>query len=297
MSSPAIRTSVAVGGAVVTYLPDGYALLNPAVVFAPGTNVDWASHSEDLDAYGRVLISMGSFLIESEGKRILVDLANGDIAFEIPDVVKGRGGQLLDSLAAAGLRPEDVDIVVFSHLHPDHVGWTSTGGELTFPNARHLVSDLEWAFWTGAEGGGPNAPDAQTVIEPLKQKVELISDGAVIAPGVTVQATPGHTPGHLSVVVTDPAGVLPGRVLILSDVVHWAGQLVECDVVFGADADAAQARATRDTILGESADRDTIIAAGHFSDQVFGKIRTTDSGLSWVTLAGSSVGADRVSGR
>jgi len=84
---------------VVTYLPDGYALLNPAVVFAPGTNVDWASHSEDLDAYGRVLISMGSFLIESEAVGAFIRAALDD---EGGAGDEGPGGETSLSEAGSG---------------------------------------------------------------------------------------------------------------------------------------------------------------------------------------------------
>ena len=197
-------------------------------------------------------------------------------------MVHARSGQLLDSLAAVGLRPEDIDTVVFSHLHPDHVGWISIGGTLTFPRARHLVSRNEWEFWTGPDNpGGTNGPDVDTVLSPLKDRVELIEDGDTIAPGVTVRATPGHTPGHVSLIVTDPAGVQPGQIAILGDILHWHGQFVERDVAFVADVDVDLAKATRDELLNEYADSATIVAAGHFSDDVFGRISSTPSGLTW----------------
>jgi glyoxylase-like metal-dependent hydrolase (beta-lactamase superfamily II) len=288
MSIPAVRSRVTIGNTTVTYLPDGYTLVNPAVMFSQGAP-DWANHSDHLDVHGRLMLSGGSFLIESDGRRILFDLGSGDTNVDIPDVAQSRNGQLLDSLAGAGLRPEDVDTVVFSHLHLDHVGWTSTGGRLTFPRARHLVSAAEWEFWTGPDNpGGVSGPDVDTVLNPLQGRIEFVEDGDAVAPGVIVRATPGHTPGHVSLIVVDPVGVQPGRVAILGDVLHWSGQLVERDVVFAADADPGLAKGSREKLLEEYVDSDTIVAAGHFAEHVFGRLTNTSSGLTWTPIASSA---------
>ena len=216
MTVPARRTRVDVGAASVTYLPDGSGVFDPAVVFPANRGDAWTQESGLLDADGRLTMSFGAFLDRTGSRRILVDLAMGPADFAVPGLGQIRGGTLLSSLADEGLAPSDVDTVVFTHLHPDHVGWTTTrvsdpnnatgqvGTALTFPAARHLVGRQEWAHWSG--GSQPGGPDPTAVVAPLSGVIELVDDGTMVGPGVHVRAAPGHTPGHLCVVVTDPAG-------------------------------------------------------------------------------------------
>src|SRR2546430_11091180 len=111
----------------------------------------------------------------SRTPRILVDLAMGPVDFAIPGLGRVRGGDLLSSLAEEGLTPSDIDTVVFTHLHPDHVGWTTggagdptgaaagpVGAGLTFARARHLVGGQEGAAWV--DGGWPRRPGPAKVV-------------------------------------------------------------------------------------------------------------------------------------
>lgn len=85
----------------------------------------WAAHAEFLGAEGRFPVSIGSFLVRTADRAILVDLGLGAVDFAVPELATFRGGRLLDSLAAEGLTPDEIDTVFFTHLHHDHVGWTS----------------------------------------------------------------------------------------------------------------------------------------------------------------------------
>jgi hypothetical protein len=146
--------------------------------------------------------------------------------------------------------------------------WSVTG--LTFPDARHLVSAAEWHHWDGtSELVGP---DPTAVQAPLADQLRFVDDGEDIAPGVQVRATPGHTPGHLSLVVTDPAGRTEQRVVILGDVMHCQVQVVESEWSFRFDVDPAQGVATRQQLLKEIEDGHTILAGGHFAGTVFGRV-------------------------
>ena len=126
MAVPARRSRVDVGAASVTYLPDGSGVFDPAVVFPPSRGRGWAQESGFLDADGRLTMSFGAFLIRTGSRCMLVDLAMGPADFAIPELGRVRGGELLSSLADEGLAPTDIDTVVFTHLHPDHVGWTTS---------------------------------------------------------------------------------------------------------------------------------------------------------------------------
>lgn len=110
----------------------------------------WAAHRELFDENGKLVFSLGGFLVETGEQKVIVDLGFGDATVPIPpmDGVY-RGGRFLDSLRQTGVKPTDVNVVFFTHLHFDHVGWTVQDGSLTFPNARYLAGQGEWDFWCG----------------------------------------------------------------------------------------------------------------------------------------------------
>lgn len=282
MADASKRARVSLGATTVTYLPDGEGHMDSAFIYPDSVPDGWAPYAQFLDADGRFPVSIGAFLVQSPGRNILIDLGLGIVDFEVPGVASFRGGQLLESLRAEGLSPGDVDTVFFTHLHHDHVGWVSdvapapdfpAGAQvsgLTFVNARYLVAEAEWRHWIG-HGTFPG-PDARAVQEPLAERIEFVGDGAVIAPGVQVMATPGHTPGHSSLLVTDPAGADPRRLVVLGDVMHCQVQVVESGWSFVFDADADQAIRTREQLLKELEDPDTLLAGGHFADHVFGRV-------------------------
>lgn len=256
----------------------------------------WATHDALLDERGWFPVSIGSFLIRAADRVVLVDLGLGAVDFVLPDVAEFRGGGLPAALAAEGLSPGDVDTVVYTHLHHDHVGWTTdvapapnapTGRAvtgLTFPSARHLVSEAEWAHWRGtAELVGP---DPVAVQAPLSGVIRFAGDGDVVAPGVRLLATPGHTPGHTSLEVTDPGGDDPRRVIILGDVMHCQVQVTESRWSFAFDVDPDQGVATREQLLKELEDDRTILAGGHFAGQVFGRVLAPALLRAWAGGAG-----------
>jgi glyoxylase-like metal-dependent hydrolase (beta-lactamase superfamily II) len=294
MVSAAPRAQVRIGATTVTYLPDGEGWLHPGAVFPASRPDGWDAHAEFLDAEGRFPVSIGSFLIATGDRRILVDLGLGAVDFAVPGLAAFRAGRLLDSLAAEGLTPRDVDTVVYTHLHHDHVGWTTdvapapgTGPEppvtgLTFPGAEHLVTRAEWEHWAGSdELVGPHPAAVQA---PLAGRIGVIADGETIAPGVTVLATPGHTPGHASLVVTDPAGTDRARLVILGDVMHCQVQVVHSEWSFLFDTDPDLAAATREKLLGELEDPETLLAGGHFAGQVFGRVLPPVARRAWRRL-------------
>ncbi|MFJ3307491.1 MBL fold metallo-hydrolase [Streptomyces sp. NPDC086549] len=291
MPQPATRSRITIGETTITYLPDGFGAHNPDVLF-PG--VDWTTRPGYLEE-GQLLLSFGSFLIRARGRNILVDLAVGEIDVDVPGVARLKGGSLLRNLAAEGLSTGDIDTVVYTHLHLDHVGWTSdvaplpngpatdSPTSLTFAGARHLMSEDEWQYWstrTATMGG----PDAEAVLKPLASVVEFVGSGETIAPGVTVEATPGHTPGHLAIVVRDPAGVSTESACIVGDILHSPAQVGDPDLVFSSDIAPDQARAVRDQVLQRP---DTVIAAGHFTDDVFGRVTSVGDTHMWTPVDGS----------
>lgn len=292
MVEPASRAQVRLGDTSVTFIPDGHALLDPTVFFPASAPDGWSTHAAYLRADGRFPVSIGSFLIRTADRVILVDLGLGAVDFSVPALgATFVGGGLIEALAVEGIDPSDVDTVVYTHLHHDHVGWTSdvapapnadTGHGvhgLTFGNARHLVSEAEWRHWSGtAEIVGP---DPAAVQAPLVDRIEFVSDGEAIAPGVRILATPGHTPGHSSLVVTDPTGTDDRRLIVLGDVMHCPVQVTESAWAFVFDVDPEQGVRTREHLLKELEDDQTLVAGGHFAGHVFGRVRPPVARRVW----------------
>ncbi|UOZ03450.1 MBL fold metallo-hydrolase [Amycolatopsis sp. WQ 127309] len=281
-SAPARRAQITLGATTVTYLPDGFAELDPAKLFPAA---DWTAHPGHVDN-GKLVLSLGSFLIRTAGRNILVDLGAGAVDLDHPTLGRLKSGALLEHLAGEGLSRDDVDTVVYTHLHRDHIGWTTgvspfagtparnAANALTFHRAQHLLSEAEWRHWT--EDPEPGGPSPELILGPLKAAIRFVDDGETIAPGVRVLATPGHTPGHLAIAVEDPSGQATESVLIVGDVLHSAAQISDSGMTFATDVDPARARTARDRVLARP---DTVLAAGHFTGTVFGNV--VGDGHTW----------------
>jgi glyoxylase-like metal-dependent hydrolase (beta-lactamase superfamily II) len=142
--------------------------------------------------------------------RVMVDTGAGDLGAHAADVFPGLDhstsvtGPLPENLRAAGIGPSEIDTVIITHAHPDHIGGTldETGG-LVFPNAHYFISEEEWDFWT-SDAATTKAPavmvnTARQNLEPLKERLTFIEDSSEIVPGVRAIATFGHTRTHHAV--------------------------------------------------------------------------------------------------
>jgi glyoxylase-like metal-dependent hydrolase (beta-lactamase superfamily II) len=279
---PAPHQSIEVGDITVTFLPDGEGHFVPTGIFPASTDEVWARHEDLLDADGRYVVTIGAFLIDTGGRKIVVDLGAGpDVHIDIPGFATATAGKLLESLRKTGVDPADVDTVVYTHMHSDHAGWTTTGDSaVTFPNARHVIgASAEWDFWREHQDV-PFAPPADTVLNPIEDRVEIASDGQSVAPGVTLLATPGHTPGHQTVVVSSGTD----RAVILGDIMHCPLQLGEPEWSVLFDVDAALARQTRERLLGELEGADVAVGCGHFPEAAFGRVLRGSGKRYWQAI-------------
>jgi glyoxylase-like metal-dependent hydrolase (beta-lactamase superfamily II) len=282
MAGPAPQSSINVGDIRITYLPDGEGHFVPTAVLPASSEEAWQAHQQWLDDNGRVVTTFGGFLIETGDHKIVVDLGFGDQSAEFPDFGTLTGGRFLDSLKQTGVSLDDVDTVIFTHLHVDHTGWTSRaeggGRTLTFTKARHLATGPEWEHWSKPDESGVG-PNPEAVINPLQSRIEEVGDGQTVAPGVTMRSTPGHTPGHQSVVISSGSA----RAIITGDVLWCPAQLPESEwsVVF--DVDAGLARRTRDQLLAELEGSETVLACSHFANAVFGRVLQGEGKRLWQT--------------
>jgi glyoxylase-like metal-dependent hydrolase (beta-lactamase superfamily II) len=179
----------------------------------------------------------GGFLLRSQGRTILVDTGMGSAATNpgaVATFAGGADGHLLEELQVVGVRPEDVDTVFFTHLHPDHVGWNLSrgGGQVraTFPRARYVTHQADWETFKTPEGQGHIPfPFWEETLGPLETLgvLELLAGEQALTSEITAIPTPGHTPGSMSLVIVSGGQ----RALIIGDVTINPAQVTEPDWV------------------------------------------------------------------
>ena len=159
------------------------------------------------DDGGGIRLSVHSFVVDIAGTRVVIDTGIGNGKVRDTPGWNNLDSDYLLRLGAAGFHPESVELVINTHIHPDHVGWNTTlrdvAWEPTFPNARYLAARTEWDYWTAAALSEDQQRMFADSITPVRRagQLELVdADIPVeIADGVELIPTPGHTPGHVSV--------------------------------------------------------------------------------------------------
>jgi glyoxylase-like metal-dependent hydrolase (beta-lactamase superfamily II) len=240
---------VMVGDVEITALLDGTHGFDPAAVY-PDAGEDLAQYSDLLDQAGQGTLPFSSFLLRGDGATVLVDTGNGPEA----------QGDLLNELERAGAGIGDIDIVVFTHLHGDHTGWNidRVSGAPTFPNARYLVPRGDWDHYRAADPPSASFDRDVAVLEALGV-LELIDGGQVISPALATLHTPGHTPGHMTVVVTSRGE----EGLVIGDAFLTGLDVAEPDWVTTWDWSAPEVRQTRRLLLDRIGATDAVVAASH----------------------------------
>ena len=262
----------------VTYIIDDHSYIPTNIMYPSSSEDSWKQFQELTDDKGNMLVTFGGFLIQSENKNILMDLGLGTEAVNFPGFGMVSGTGYLKSLKNAGLNPEDITDVFYTHLHMDHCGWTSIEKngkrEITFKNANHWVAEEEWNYWSKID-----FPTLQkNVINPLKGKIQFIKDGQEIARNLYAYKAPGHTPGMAILKLK----LEKNNLWFTSDIFHSIMQLKQKDWYSVFDIDSKTAEKTRQKFLPEFLLDNSYIANAHFSNYVFGKIRKENSNLKWI---------------
>ena len=227
-----------------------------------------------LDEKGRFLQSIHTFVVRTPELTALVDTCVGND--------KDRGGRapfhmmrttFLDDLAAAGVAPESVDVVLCTHLHVDHVGWNTRleNGRWvpTFPRARHLFGRREYEHWSAETDDDTRRIMADSVGPVLDAGLaELVEMDHRISSELWLEPTPGHTPGHVSLRLRsgDGEGVITG------DLMHHPVQIAEPHWGSHFDTDVEQARKTRREFCDRYADSAVAVLGTHFHHPTAGRI-------------------------
>jgi glyoxylase-like metal-dependent hydrolase (beta-lactamase superfamily II) len=274
---PAGIRSLSLGDTTVTYVPDGEVRLS-ARGWLPATTAEvWAERPEYLDESGNLVASIGGLLVERGDRALLIDAGFGPEAWEAePGGVRGaiHGGALLDNLGALGRKPEEIEAVAITHLHPDHLGWAwhpSPGAdEPAFTGADYLVSEPEWAERHLAGTSGE-------VLEVLRPRVRTVTEGEEIFPGVRVLLTPGHTAGHAAYVISGAGR----RLIAFGDAFHSSIQMEHPEWWAAPDHDRDRSTSFRRTLVDELTTAGTIGFGIHFADVQFGRVQAAAGGPSW----------------
>jgi glyoxylase-like metal-dependent hydrolase (beta-lactamase superfamily II) len=231
-------------------------------------------------------LDIGCYLLRSRGRTILVDTGIGPASTPISALLQTEG-RLLEALRAEGVGPDDVDTVIISHLHVDHVGWNvqeeNGRARLTFPRARYLVHEADWAAF--------QRPEVQErlpfqyvdqLVTPLLTLggLELTSDGRAVTDELTLLHTPGHTPGHQSVLVVSGSE----RAILSGDALVHPAQVTEPEWLFFQDLDSAQAVQTRRQLLDRIEAEGMTVAACHFLEGGFGRLVRLEGRRYWQGL-------------
>ncbi|MCL3997101.1 MBL fold metallo-hydrolase [Streptomyces lavenduligriseus] len=251
--------------------------MTPETFFPDSPAKAWEDHRallvpDFLDDGTRIVNSaIQTWLLRSEGRTILVDTGVGNHKERPYAPVWSRMDTgFLDNLARAGVRPEDVDIVINTHLHIDHVGWnTYLDGRSwvpTFPNATYLMPKDDFDFWNPENGrtsvlGRGNQNVFEDSVAPVHQagRTLLWEDSHQIDAALRLESAPGHTPG--SSVLTLTSGT--DRAVFVGDLLHSPVQILEPDSNSCFCEDPAQARATRRKILSWAVDNHALVVPAH----------------------------------
>ena len=181
---------------------------------------------------------------------------------------------LMAAISAAGYTADQIDVVVLTHMHPDHIGGLMTDGAPTFAQARYVTGGAEHNFWSGAANEGFDA-----LVKPFNEKMTFLEDGGSVASGITAKLAAGHTPGHMIYMLESGSA----QVAITADTAnHFVWSLAYPDWEFAYDADKAMAAASRRAVFGMlAADRIPFIGY-HMPFPALGFVETTASGFHYV---------------
>jgi len=261
---------------------DGTLLLPEATAANVRKERDWL-HPTFTDDAGLLRMSIHAFVIESRGKRIVVDTCIGnDKERPIPEWNRQQW-PFLANLEQAGYPRDSVDLVLCTHLHVDHVGWNTMlrGGRWvpTFPNATYLIGGTEWDFFSTAEEPFLKGPVDDSVRPVVAAGMsQLVDDAHRLTDEVWLESTPGHTPGHFSVRISSRGE----EAVITGDLMHHPilCRYPEWDNKF--DYDGPRAKRTRREFCERYAGSGVLVLGTHFATPSAGRIVKADDAYRFV---------------
>jgi glyoxylase-like metal-dependent hydrolase (beta-lactamase superfamily II) len=274
-----------IGGVKITRIVELETLSKGTFVLPDATVENVKRDSELLmphfaDANGKMRMSVHALVLESQGRRIVVDTCIGNDKLRGAPAWNMLHTSFLADLEQAGFPRESIDYVLCTHLHVDHVGWNTmmVDGRWipTFPHARYLIGRKEWEHWS--------VDQSKFVKDPIDDSVRPVIDAGLaefvepdhkLTEEVWLESTPGHTPGHFSVRISSGGH----DAVITGDLMHHPIQFIHPEWNCGADSIPEMARTTRLAFIERYANRDILVFGTHFATPSAGHIVT--QGDAW----------------
>ena len=257
-----------IGEFSITAISDGY-LSASLDLLSNIDRMDASKLQQDAGVNDPSSIHINCYLVRGRGRTILIDAGAGGF--------KHWGGKLKVNLALAGAQASDIDTILLTHAHPDHVGGLlDASGEAAFPDAQLVVHQHEVAFWEddgnlsrASERARGNFLFARKVFDKYREKMRLFTESEVL-PGISAMPLPGHTAGHSGYRIESGDRSL----LIWGDIVHFPQiQIARPDVSIAFDQDPLLSAATRSTLLDVVSADNILVAGMHLGELGFARIR------------------------
>jgi glyoxylase-like metal-dependent hydrolase (beta-lactamase superfamily II) len=250
-------------------------------------NRSWLKQAKALDDDDTLILCFQSYIVRTPHHTILIDTCIGN---DKPRPTRPKWDMKTDNtyiggLKAAGFSVEDIDFVMCTHLHPDHVGWNTRlqNGRWvpTFPNARYVFGKTEFEHWTtqNAKAAVPQFVDSVLPVVEAK-RADIVGNDLAVGDHARILPTPGHTPGHVAFAF----GKGKDDAVFSGDLIHSPLQAVYPDLSLKFDVDPAQAARTRRGFLERYCDTDTLCCTAHFPSPSAGKIRRKGDGFACVAV-------------
>ncbi|WP_369720694.1 MBL fold metallo-hydrolase [Bradyrhizobium sp. LLZ17] len=260
----------------------------PALEMLPGLtpevlaeNRTWMRQAKALDEQDGLILCFQSYVIKTPHHTILVDSCIGnDKPRPRPKWNMKTDDTYFRGLASAGISVDDIDFVMCTHLHVDHVGWNTRleNGRWvpTFPKARYVFAKREFDYWTEQNAKAEVAPFVDSVLPVVEAKRhEVVGNDHQIGDHVRIVPTPGHTPGHVAFTF----GRGKDDAVFSGDLMHSPIQTLYPELSIKFDVDQAAAATTRRSFLERYCDTDTLCCTAHFPSPSVGKIRRKGNGF------------------
>ncbi|WP_375409086.1 MBL fold metallo-hydrolase [uncultured Methylobacterium sp.] len=268
---------IKVGRFTVTALSDGFA--DMPFGYFPGRSaeqVEAAAKAAFAAKPSGIRFVFNQYLVEDGERRILIDTG--------PAGSLGQTGQLPRALSALDLRPEQIDAVIVTHMHQDHLGGLVAGGRQNFPNAEVYVDRRDIAHWTdpAKQAGAPdylqNSFRLSAELVRLYPKLQAIDGEREIVRGVSIVDLTGHTPGHIGVRIADAGQSL----IMVSDMLFPVVHPAATDINFLFEQDRPAAQAMRARFFPRAAEEGALIAATHMPFPGLGRIVSDRGQVRWL---------------
>ncbi len=269
---------VTLGGMEVTTLLDGARTVeNPENMFGKNAGPEpvRALLTENRLPADKAEFTFLPVLVNTGAELVLFDTGNGPGA-------RPALGQLTAQIEAAGYTADQVDVVVITHMHPDHIGGLMEGDAPAFPNARYVMGADEYNFWSSQDRVGTPAERIYTMVQsmvvPLAEKTTFINPGDAVVSGIEAVGAFGHTPGHMAYHIESNGQ----RLLLTADAAnHFVLALQRPDWSFSFDADADQATATRRELFGMIAADKIPFTGYHMPYPALGYVEASGDGFTY----------------